>query len=84
MRSLLLHLPNSLCLRLVAGGRALVNDMVSVLGSDFNVSPDYETVNFLESMGYKRDAEDWLDYMYRVHNRKQFWFAFHTRNHNNS
>jgi hypothetical protein len=79
MRSLLLHLPNSLCLRLVAGGRALVNDMVSVLGSDFNVSPDYETVRFLESMGYKRDAEDWLDYETVL-----VCVPFHTRKHNNS
>ena len=56
-----------------------MNDMVSVLGSDFNVSPDYETVRFLESMGYKRDAEDWLDYETVL-----VCVPFHTRKHNNS
>lgn len=81
MRSLLLHLPNSLCLRLVSDGRAVVNAIVSatngaldrvVIGCDFNAIPDNETVKVLESMGYKRHAEDWLDYIH-VHSRK--WFG---------
>jgi len=63
-------LPNSIS-PTGGGGRAVVNAIVSaineaedrvVIGGDFNVSPDYETVKGLESMGYKRHAHDCLDH----------------------
>jgi len=58
------------------GGSAVANAIASainkvrhsgdrvVVGGDFNADPGFTTIKVLESLGYKRHAHDWVDYIF--------------------
>jgi len=59
-----------------SGGRSVANSIVAVingkkasgdvviLGGDFNANSGSETIRTIESLGYKRHANDWVDFIF--------------------